>query len=143
MNLKIPIYISLSAMVLVTKALWLIVLVASVSFIDIAMGVYLVLKLKEEPFCFSRFLQGFFKLIIYAALISISFLISEKIFNGKLFEIEHLCAKITTMLFLTLEVKSIDKKSVRLGNKPILEVVRSAIKVVKEFKNDFNNVKDA
>lgn len=116
---------------------WLATLVGLVSLLDIGMGVFLVYKLKEESFRWSRFFEGFLKMFIYSFFIGIGFIVSEKILGGNLFEIKHLVPKAITMLFVVLEVQSIDKKSQRLGNKPTLEVIRGVIKVVKEFKGSF------
>lgn len=98
------------------------------------LGLYTIRKLKSEKFSFSRFIQGFLKMIFYSFLIYISSIISDLIFNGKLFDIKHLTPKLLTMLLIVLEVQSMDRKNIKLGNKPILETVRGIVKVVKEFK---------
>ena len=38
-------------------------------------------------------------------------------------------------------MKSIDETSVKLGNKPFVEVIRSLMKRAKEFKKDLNELK--
>jgi hypothetical protein len=135
MNEKLPFYASLITLVLVSKVIGLVLLVSVITGIDILLGLYLIVKLKEEKFCFSRFLEGFLKMLFYAVLIVLAYLVSHFIFDGKLFGIEYLTPKIVTMLFVILEATSIDKKRVKLGKKPILETIRDITKVVKEFKN--------
>jgi len=141
MNEKLPFYASLIGLVLISKVIGLIFLVCLITFIDVAMGLYLVRKLKEELFSWNRFFEGFLKMILYTFFIILSYLISYFIFDGKLFGIEYLTPKIIAILFVILEASSIDRKRVKLGKKPILETVRGITKVVKEFlkeKKEFN-----
>ena len=124
-------------MTLIVKVIWLSVLVCGVTFIDISFGVYLVYKLKEEVFNWGRFLEGFLKMSTYIIVIGLGYLASEKIFNGSLFEIEHLVPKTITMVFVYLESSSIDRKRVRLGKKPFVELIRDAVKMVKELRKNY------
>ena len=133
MKTKLIFYVSISTITLVVKVFWLSFLVCGITFIDICFGVFLVWKLKQEAFSWSRLFEGFLKMIAYVFFIGFSYVLSENIFDGKLFEIQHFTPKILTMIFLILEATSIDNKSQKLGKKPILEVVRGAIKIFKEL----------
>jgi len=140
MNEKLPFYASLIGLVLISKVIGLIFLVCLITFIDVAMGLYLVRKLKEELFSWNRFFEGFLKMILYTFFIILSYLISYFIFDGKLFGIEYLTPKIIAILFVVLEASSIDRKRVRLGKKPILETVRDFFKVAKEFFKEYKSI---
>lgn len=142
MNEKIPLYASMSLLVIIVKIKLLALLVVSICFVDIIFGVYLVFKLKEETFSFWRFCEGFFKMFIYLFLIWIASLIDSSVFHDKLFEIDYLVSKTVAMLFVIIETTSIDKKSVRLGNKPIVETSRDIVKVFKEFYKSIKSIFD-
>ena len=140
MKTKLIIPLTLATTAIIMEFFWLALLVCLISVADIVMGVYLVFKLKEEEFSWSRFLEGILKMIAYAFFIGLGFILSEKIFGGQLFEIKHLIPKSLSMVFVVLEAQSIDKKRVRLGKKPLLDVIRNIIKTFKEIKGSIKNV---
>jgi hypothetical protein len=136
MKTKIFLYITISSITIIGKLFWLSVLVCGLSLIDILFGLYLVYKLKEEPFSLERLIEGFLKMAVYIIIISLAYMVSENIFDGSLFQIKHFTPKIVTILFLWLESESIDKKRVRLGKKPISQEIREKIKYIKEIKKN-------
>jgi len=139
MNEKTFLYLSITTIALITEAIWLFALVAILKLCDIAFGVYVVKKLKEK-FIRGRFFEGFLTLIPYAVIIGVSMLVSEKIFNGSLFEIDHLLPKIATILLMIMECQSIDRKRQKLGRKPFIEWLRSVIKTFKELYKNVNSI---
>tara|TARA_R110000851_G_scaffold298304_1_gene453806 strand:- start:220 stop:645 length:426 start_codon:yes stop_codon:yes gene_type:complete len=133
---KTPYYlIPVITMALISEFIGLSLLVTSITLIDMLMGLYIVYKFEDCYFSLMRLMEGFFKIILYSVAIFISYLISSLIIQGNLFEIKHLIPKVITMIFVTLEVKSIDRKRVKLGEAPILQTIRASIKIVKEFYN--------
>ncbi len=139
-DLKTLIYTAIVTASLAFPVFGLIVLTSCITLVDIIMGVVVVKKLKEELFDWDRFFDGFFKMFIYAFLISIAYLISKYVVEGTLFDVKLLIPKILAVFFVISEARSIDKKNVRLGKKPTLEAVRDVIKAVKEFRKEFNSI---
>lgn len=141
MKTKLSIYLTISAITLIGKVFWLSVLVCSLSLIDILFGLYLVYKLKEDPFSWERLIEGFLKMFVYVFVIGVAYILSENIFDGGLFNIKHFTPKVITMLFMWLEAESIDKKRVRLGKKPLAQEIREKIKFIKEIKKNIQDLK--
>ncbi len=74
--------------------------------------------------------------IVFAYLIDY-FMIEKNLIWG----IPNLITKITTMLWVYIEMKSWDETSQKLGNPPFLTIVNNIIKKAKAFKKDLNELK--
>jgi uncharacterized protein YacL len=122
------------------KGFWLACLIVLICLLDISFGLFLLTKTKEK-FSSIRFLEGFVKMTFYLFVLFIGIILSSKLVVKPLFGIEDLIPKIITIVFVLIEAESIDRKSQKIGNKPILERIRSFVKTVKEFKNYANSFK--
>jgi hypothetical protein len=138
---KTPFYTGLITFILVTKVVGLMVLVCSITFIDMFMGLYVVYKVKDVFFSWGRLIEGFLKMILYSFFIVIAYEVSLLIFEGILFGVQFLTPKVLAMLFVVLEVSSIERKREKLGKKPILQTIRAFVKVLKEFHDLKKNFK--
>jgi hypothetical protein len=41
-----------------------------------------------------------------------------------------------------IEIKSLDEKSIKIGNKPFITLIRDLIKKIKEIKKNINEIKE-
>jgi hypothetical protein len=57
-----------------------------------------------------------------------------------MFGIELLFSKVIAILWIYIEVKSIDETSIKLGNKPLLTIIKEMINVFKSLKKDIGNI---
>jgi hypothetical protein len=60
--------------------------------------------------------------------------------SNTMFGIELLFSKVIAILWIYIEVKSIDETSIKLGNKPLLTIIREMINVFKSLKKDIGNI---
>lgn len=107
---------------------------------DTVFGLYKAWKLKIQ--IESNLLLNFFvKTFFYMGCIFLGLLISTYITNQQLFGITFFVPKFLCGVALLIEGKSMDETSVKLGNKPILEVIKGAVTWLKSFKKDINEIK--
>lgn len=64
------------------------------------------------------------------------------IFNGSLLSIAFLLAKTMTMLWIYIEIKSLDESSMKLGNKSFWLILKEFITKLKTIKKDLNEIID-
>jgi hypothetical protein len=57
-----------------------------------------------------------------------------------MFGIELLFSKVIAILWIYIEVKSIDETSIKLGNKPLLTIIKEMINVFKSLKKDIGSL---
>jgi hypothetical protein len=57
-----------------------------------------------------------------------------------MFGIELLFSKVIAILWIYIEIKSIDETSIKLGNKPLLTIIKEMINVFKSLKKDIGNI---
>jgi hypothetical protein len=57
-----------------------------------------------------------------------------------MFGIELLFSKVIAILWIYVEVKSIDETSIKLGNKPLLTLIKEMIAVFKSLKKDMSGI---
>jgi len=117
----------------------MVVLVIMAIAADTSLGIYYAIKNKayQSDKLFNVVVKTFF----YSFSILLAFIVSKVIFEGELFGVKYLSVKIMTMFWVYIEMKSIDETSVKLGNKPVIEIIRSLIKKAKELKKDLNELK--
>jgi phage-related holin len=101
-------------------------------------------KVKKEIISSDAFFNIVPKLICYTFFILISFMVDTFIFDNKLpvIEITNVLSKIVTFICITIELKSIDETSVKLGNRPFDKIITSFIKNIRKYKKNLNELKD-
>jgi hypothetical protein len=119
----------------------LVLLVVGMVILDTITGVYAVLKLKGRKSFRSGVLFNIVpKTLLYSATILLSFFIDTFIFGSLLFGIQHLLSKSCSLLWVYVEVKSIDENSQKLGNRPFFDIVKEFFRKMKNIKKDINDV---
>lgn len=107
--------------------------------LDTVFGIYTSVKLGgwctfKSNKLFNLAVKSFF----YIGAVLLAFLMDKFIFAGALFGIPFLISKAVCLFWTYIEIKSVDEKSVKLGNKSIWVIVREAIKRYKNIKKDLN-----
>ena len=125
----------------ITPIKGLIIIAGAFVLLDTVLGIYTNVKLKGwKSFKSSKFFNVAVKSFFYMGTILLAYLIDHYIIEGTIYDITNLCSKVVTMLWVIIEAKSIDENSVKLGNKPVLEIIRGIITKLKGFKKDFNEI---
>jgi hypothetical protein len=108
--------------------------------IDTIAGVYIARK--NKTFCSNSLFNIVVKTFFYMGTILMAYFADLYVFEEKLLDISYLMAKITAVFWMYIEAKSLDEKSVKLGNKPFTVIVSNIIKWVKSIKKDINEIKE-
>lgn len=120
----------------------LIILISCFVFADTIFAIYATVKLKSwTSFKSSKLFNLAVKSFFYMGSILLGYLIDYFILDGSLYGVNYLISKIVCMFWVFVEVKSIDETSVKLGNKPIYEIIKDLISKAKSIKTDFNELK--
>lgn len=62
--------------------------------------------------------------------------------SNKMFGIDLLFSKAVAVLWIYIEIKSIDETSIKLGNKPLLILIKEIVKVFGKLKKDMGSLID-
>ena len=137
---KIIIFLtSFCALLLPVKPLVLIAV--CIVLLDTAVGVYAVIKKEgRKSFRSGKLFNMIPKIFFYSFSIVLAFLIDKFIFSGILLSIPFLLSKSVCVLAVTIEVISIDENSQKLGNRPILDIIKNLVIRLKGFKKDLNEL---
>lgn len=81
------------------------------------------------------------KTFFYLSTIFLFYLTDVYLLNNKLYNIDYLLSKIVCVLWIYIEIKSIDETSVKRGNKSFWVILKEIIKKLKDFKKDLNEIK--
>jgi hypothetical protein len=68
--------------------------------------------------------------------ITLAFLVDTHIFDGSILGIKILICKALTLMFIYIELKSIDESSMKLGNKSLWVLIKELFNKGKELKKD-------
>lgn len=117
----------------------LFVLVGMAVALDTFAGIYIARK--NKTFCSNSLFNIVVKTFFYMGTILMAYFADLYVFEEKLLDIPYLMAKITAVFWMYIEAKSLDEKSVKLGNKPFTVIVSNIIKWVKSIKKDINEIK--
>lgn len=79
------------------------------------------------------------KLFFYESTILFAFLIDKYMLVNTYFNIPFLSSKIICLLWVYIEIKSIDETSMKLGNKSIWVLIKEIVNKGKDLKKDINN----
>ena len=110
-------------------------------FLDTCFGIYSTVKRKGwKSFRSTKLFNLVVKSFFYLASIILAFLVDTYVFQSKLFGVDCLASKSMALVWIYVEIKSIDETSVGLGNKSIWVILKEMIAKVAEFKKDLKNV---
>ena len=110
-------------------------------FLDTCFGIYSTVKRKGwKSFRSTKLFNLVVKSFFYLASIILAFLVDTYVFQSKLFSVECLVSKSMALVWIYVEIKSIDETSVGLGNKSIWVILKEMIAKAAEFKKDLKSV---
>ena len=120
----------------------LILIVISMVVLDTIVGIYASVKIEgKESFRSGRLWNIVPKVFLYSVTILLSFMLDKYIFEGVLFSIPFLLSKSACVLQTFIETKSIDENSQKLGNRPVLTIIKELLSGIKNIKKDINDTK--
>jgi hypothetical protein len=109
--------------------------------LDTVTGIYTTIKLDGiNSFRSHKLFNVVIKSFFYFLSIILAFTISKYIFDNTLLGIKHLLPKGITMLWIYIEIKSIDETSMKLGNKSFWVILKEFIEKMKSIKTDINEI---
>lgn len=107
---------------------------------DTILGIYTNVKLHgKSVFRSNRFFNIFIKSGVYMGCVVLGFLLDHFIM-GTIFGIPYFIAKVITLLAVYTEIKSIDEKSIKLGNKSVWVMLKEMLKKGQELKKDLHDL---
>lgn len=106
---------------------------------DTIVGIYASVKAGYK-FRSSRLFNLVVKSFFYTGSIMLAYLIDTFILAGAAFGVKLLSAKIATIIWVWIEMKSIDEKSIMLGNRPFWTILKEVVKKAKSIKDDIKNI---
>jgi hypothetical protein len=109
---------------------------------DTVFAIYATIKLNGiKSFQSNKLFNLAIKTFFYMGSLLLAFTIDTFIVSSNtMFGIELLFSKVIAILWIYIEVKSIDETSIKLGNKPLLTIIREMINVFKSLKKDIGNI---
>ena len=81
------------------------------------------------------------KLAMYLSTTLLMHCIDVFIFNGTIYGITSLLAKSIAMVWVYIELKSIDENRQEMGHKSMIRIVKELLSGIKTFKKDLNEIK--
>jgi hypothetical protein len=121
----------------------LIIIMIGFILLDTAAGIYVSVKLGGwKAFQSDKLFNLSVKSFFYCFSIILAYLIDMFIFGGKLQGVDFLLSKLMTVAWVFIEIKSLDEKSIKIGNKPFTVLIRDFIKYVKQLKKNINEIKE-
>ena len=104
-------------------------------------GIYSTVKRKGwKSFRSTKLFNLVVKSFFYLVSIILAFLVDTYVFQSKLFGVDCLASKSMALVWIYVEIKSIDETSVGLGNKSIWVILKEMIAKAAEFKKDLKSV---
>jgi hypothetical protein len=109
---------------------------------DTVFAIYATIKLNGiKSFQSNKLFNLAIKTFFYMGSLLLAFTIDTFIVSSNtMFGIELLFSKVIAILWIYIEVKSIDETSIKLGNKPLLTIIKEMINVFKSLKKDMGNI---
>ena len=118
----------------------LLIMIAFILF-DTSLGIYTTIKLEGVAgFKSTKLFNVVVKSFFYLTSIILAFMLDVHMFDSKLLGIPLLLCKAMTMVWIYIEVKSMDESSMKLGNKSMWTVLAEAVRRVKKIKKDLNEI---
>ena len=125
----------------------IIILVSLFVGLDTIMGIYSSIKtpngLDWNNFKSHKLFNLAVKTFFYLSTIVLSFLVDKFLLGGINlgFNIPFIITKLMAFVWIYIEVKSIDEKSQKLGNRSIWVILKELVARIKKIKTDFNSIK--
>jgi hypothetical protein len=133
----------LSILTFLSPVTGLIIIMIGFILLDTAAGIYVSVKLGGwKSFQSDKLFNLSVKSFFYCFSIILAYLIDMFIFGGKLQGVDFLLSKLMTVAWVFIEIKSLDEKSIKIGNKPFITLIRDLIKKIKEIKKNINEIKE-
>ena len=109
---------------------------------DTIFAIYATIKLNGiKSFQSNKLFNLAIKTFFYMGSLLLAFTIDTFIVSSNtMFGIELLFSKVIAILWIYIEVKSIDETSIKLGNKPLLTIIKEMINVFKSLKKDMSGI---
>jgi hypothetical protein len=109
---------------------------------DTVFAIYATIKLNGiKSFQSNKLFNLSIKTFFYMGSLLLAFTIDTFIVSSNtMFGIELLFSKVIAILWIYIEIKSIDETSIKLGNKPLLTIIKEMINVFKSLKKDIGNI---
>jgi hypothetical protein len=109
---------------------------------DTVFAIYATIKLNGiKSFQSNKLFNLAIKTFFYMGSLLLAFTIDTFIVSSNtMFGIELLFSKVIAILWIYIEIKSIDETSIKLGNKPLLTIIKEMINVFKSLKKDIGNI---
>lgn len=112
-------------------------------FSDTVVGIYGTVKTKGwKSFSSHKLFNIVPKLFLYLGTIILTYLVNLHVLNFALLGIDLVFCKTITMLWVYVELKSIDETIVKLGYKSIWVIFKELLFKVKDIKKDINDIKN-
>lgn len=135
--------ILLSILTFLSPITGLIIIMIGFILLDTVAGIYVSVKLGGwKAFQSDKLFNISVKSFFYCFSIILAYLIDMFIFGGKLQGVEFLLSKLMTVAWVFIEIKSIDEKSIKIGNKSFITLIRDFIKYIKQLKKNINEIKE-
>jgi len=109
--------------------------------LDTIVGIYTSIKLNgRKSFTSNRLFNVVVKSFFYQSTVILAFVVDKFILSSILFGIPYLMSKAVCVFWIYIEIKSLDEKSVRLGNKSFWILIKEAIKKIMSIKKDIQEI---
>jgi hypothetical protein len=121
----------------------LLIMMVSFLVLDTIAGIYVAQKIEgwagfKSHKLFNLVVKSFF----YLSTIIMAFIADRFLIEGSLFGIQLFLAKSIAVVWCYVELKSIDEKSQKLGNKSFWSVISEFLAKLKDVKKDLNELSD-
>ena len=112
--------------------------------LDTIVGIYTTIKLNgRKSFQSNKLFNFVVKSFFYGSTICIMYVIDYFLIGvGGFFGISLISSKITSIIFIYIELKSIDESSQKLSNPPFYVMIKNLCTKVKSLKKDLNEILD-
>jgi hypothetical protein len=127
----------------ITPILGLLIIISIAVGFDTLFAIYVAIKQKGiKAFKSTKLFNIVVKTFFYMGSIVFAFLLDHFILGGKLFDIPYFISKLITIVWLYIEIKSIDETSMKLGNKSLWVIFKELLSKAKDLKKDINEIKE-
>jgi len=107
---------------------------------DTIMGIYTTIKLHGiESFKSTKLFNVVVKLFFYVTSVMCMFAVDQFILSGQIGGIKHVLSKSFCVLFIYIEIKSIDESSMKLGNRSLWSIVKELVNRIQSLKKDIKS----
>lgn len=118
----------------------LILLLTMLVGIDTIFAIYVAIKLKgRNEFKSNKLFNIVIKTFFYVGSLLILFMVDKFVFTGTLFGITFLLSKVTSLFWCYVELKSVDEKSMKLGNRSVWVILVEGVRKYHSLKKDLSD----